>query len=290
MHSMTGYGKAEYNQDGINLVIELKTVNNRFLDLVPKYPRVLLKFDDLIRKTVSAHLSRGRVELFITLKDTRESFKSFTPDIQLAKRYYDAYLTLKQNFGDLEDDLTLSSLIRVPDVLTETSDGDDSCYGEILSNTLVEALNSLNAMRKVEGEKLKLDLLNRVNEIAKILSTIRERAPEIAKDYQKRLTDRVAEAMQGVDIDQARLLQEVAIFADKSNIDEEMTRLESHIEQFKAIVESENAGRKLDFLVQEFNREANTICSKSNDIIITDCGLKLKCEIEKIREQIQNIE
>ena len=290
MHSMTGYGKAEYNQDGINLVVELKTVNNRFLDVVPKYPRVFLKFDDLIRKTVSTHLSRGRVELFITLKDTRESAKSFTPDIQLAKRYYDAYLALKESFGDLEDDLTLSSLIRVPDVLTETSDGDDSCYGEILSNVLVEALNALNQMRKVEGEKLKVDLLMRVDTIAQILTTIRQRAPQITVEYQKRLSDRVAEAMQGVDYDQSRLLQEVAIFADKSNIDEEMTRLESHIAQFKTIVEGENAGRKLDFLVQEFNREANTICSKSNDIVITDCGLKLKCEIEKIREQIQNIE
>ena len=160
----------------------------------------------------------------------------------------------------------------------------------ILSKVLSDALDNLNAMRSAEGEKLKADILSRNDTIIGIVSEIETRAPLVKEDYAKRLKARVEELLGTTPYDEARLLQEVAIFADKSNIDEELTRLKSHTVQFKDIVKQQTSGKKLDFLVQEFNREANTICSKSNDLVITDCGLKLKCEIEKIREQIQNIE
>lgn len=290
MQSMTGYGKAEYNKDGIYLLIELRTVNNRFLDIVPKYPRVFLKFDDLIRKTISSKVARGRLELFVTLKDVREGGKNCLVDLGLAKGYYDAYVTLKNNFPDLPDDLSLTNFLRMPDVVTQTGEVDENVYEDILVSTLNEALDGLNRMRKVEGDKLKVDLLSRMDVIEGLLQKIEARAPLIKDLYRVKLEERVSEALKAVNYDEARLLQEVAIFADKSNVDEEITRLKSHISQYRAIVDKENAGRKLDFLVQEFNRETNTICSKSNDIEITDCALKLKCEIEKIREQIQNIE
>ena len=290
MQSMTGYGKAEYNQNGINLVIEVKTVNNRFLDIVPKYPRVFLKFDDLIRKTIATKVSRGRLELFVNLRDTREQGKTCIVDLGLAKGYYDSYKKLKEAFPDVDDDYTLTSLMRAPDVVVEMFDSDDSVYENILTSVLSEALDNLNAMRHVEGEKLKEDLLGRMDEIARLLGLIEDLAPAVQADYRTKITARVEEALNDVKIDEARILQEVAIFADKSNIDEEITRLKSHIGQFRYIVKGENCGRKLDFLVQEFNREANTICSKSNNISITDNALKLKCEIEKIREQIQNVE
>ncbi len=290
MQSMTGYGKAEYNKDGITLLIEIRTVNNRFLDIVPKYPRVFLKYDDLIRKTISAKVARGRLELFVTLKDIRETGKSYTVDLGLAKGYYDAYLILKEQFSNLLDDLSLTNLLRIPDVVTQGVETDDSVYEGILVETLENALDNLNSMRRVEGEKLKDDLLARMDTVEDLLKKIQVRAPLISKEYADKLAERISEALKDVKYDEARLLQEVAIFADKSNIDEEITRLKSHISQFRTIVNGENAGRKLDFLVQEFNRETNTICSKSNDVELTDCALRLKCEIEKIREQIQNIE
>lgn len=290
MQSMTGYGKAEYNKDGINLLIEIRTVNNRFLDIVPKYPRVFLKFDDLIRKTISSKIARGRFELFVTLKDVREGVKSYLVDSGLAKGYYDAYIQLKNQFPDLTDDFSLTNILRLNDVVMQGTETDDSCYEQILVETLNNALDNLNQMRKIEGEKLKIDLLNRIETIQDLVAKIERRAPMIQQEYKKKLAEKIEEALNGVNYDESRLLQEVAIFADKSNIDEEITRLKSHISQFKVIVNGENAGRKLDFLIQEFNRESNTICSKSNDIEITDNALKLKCEIEKIREQIQNIE
>ncbi len=290
MQSMTGYGKAEFNGDGISLLVEIRTVNNRFLDIVPKYPRVFLKYDDLIRKTISNKISRGRLELFVTLKDTREGVKTYTVDNGLAKGYYDAYVTLKNQFPTLADDLSITSLLRLPDVVTQSGEADESQYKDLLVDTLNSALDSLNEMRLAEGDKLKIDLLTRMDTIESLLLKIIDRAPMVALDYKERLREKIADALSDVNYDESRLLQEVAIFADKSNIDEEITRLKSHISQFRSIVDTENAGRKLDFLIQEFNRETNTICSKSNDVDITDCALKLKCEIEKIREQIQNVE
>lgn len=290
MQSMTGYGKAEYNENGISLVVEIKTVNNRYLDIVPKYPRVFMKYDDMMRKTIGQSLSRGRIELMILLKESEEAAKPVVIDMTLAQSYYDAYKKLSEKFPQLKDDFSIANLMRSPDVVSEQFSEDDDRYKDILLATLKQALDNLNAMRKVEGDKLYIDLSSRVDTIEAIVATIAERAPLVHKEYCDKLKERVEEYLEGVHIDETRLLQEVAIFADKSNIDEELTRLKSHISQFRQIIKQENCGKRLDFLIQEFNREANTICSKANDLTVTDCGLKLKCEIEKIREQIQNIE
>ncbi len=291
MQSMTGFGKAEYVIDKFSLTVEIKTVNNRFLDIVPKYPRLFNCFDDLIRKTINSKIARGRVELFITLIDNRDKEKTVDVDLSLAKGYYDAFNVLSDNFTKLSNDFSVLSLMKMNDVIKEgIVESDMDFYEKILVETLIKALDNLNAMRKTEGDKLKNDMISRVKVIENIVGDIKERAPLIQVNYRNKLEDRMKEILGMANYDESRLLQEVAIFADKSNIDEELARLQSHISQFYDIANEQNAGRKLDFLVQEFNREANTICSKSNDIVITKRGLALKCEIEKIREQIQNIE
>ena len=290
MHSMTGYGKSVYNNGGISLSVEVKTVNNRYLDVVPKYPRIFMKYDDLMRNVIASYLSRGRVELMILLKVTEAASKPVVLDSTLAKSYYDAFKNLSAQYPELGGELNIYQLMRFPDVVTEALEEDDDTYKQILTDTLKAALISLNDMRLIEGEKLKADLAARITEVENIVCEIEKRAPLVKEAYKEKLKARVEEYLGGIKMDEARLLQEVALFADKSNIDEELTRLKSHISQFRQIINTENCGKRLDFLVQELNRESNTICSKSNDIIVTDCGLKLKCEIEKIREQIQNIE
>lgn len=289
MNSMTGFGKAEF-KDGYELTVEIRSVNNRFLDIIPKYPKGFLPFDDIIRKTVQKKLTRGRVDVFFTFNDMRDIEKHVETDIALAKAYYDSANSLCEKLG-VENDLTVSRLMRLPDVINETVGQDDEeTLKKIVVETLENALDNLNRMRAFEGEKLTEDLLSHIGEIEKTVNIIKSKAPLVAENYRTKIEERVKTVLEGKDIDEARLLQEVALFADKSDINEEITRLYSHISQFRSIVKTENAGRKLDFLIQEFNREANTICSKSGDIDITDCALKLKCEIEKIREQIQNIE
>ena len=291
MLSMTGYGKGVYDDNEIELTCEIKTVNNRYLDISIKSPRVFSSCEDVIRKIVKEKLTRGHADLYISLKDKREKEVSLVVDTALARSYFQVAQTLKAEIPELPDDLTLTSVLRYPDVLKQ----DDSVVlDEPLVNALKSALNSaldnLNAMRLIEGEKLKVDMLSRVAFIEKTVEEITERAPSIAKEYKDKLTARVAEYLNGAGIDESRLLTEVAVFTDKSNIDEELTRLRSHISQFRDICKESVVGRKLDFLVQEFNREANTTCSKSNDVTITRAGLALKNEIEKIREQVQNLE
>ena len=289
MQSMTGYGRAEYNEGGISLVVEVKTVNNRYLDVSPRYPRSFMRFEDMMRKLVAKKLSRGRVDLSVSLKETEEAARPVAIDKTLAKSYLDAATALSEEFPALKNDMTVVSLLRFPDVIVQETD-DAGKYETILSETLSAALDDLNRMRAVEGEKLKEDIISRNKAITVLVDKIAERAPLVKEDYYNRLVARMKEILGEVDYDQARLLQETAIYADKSNIDEELTRLRSHIRQLYKLVEQPNSGKHIDFLIQEFNRETNTVCSKSNDVEITDLALKLKCEIEKIREQIQNIE
>lgn len=291
MLSMTGYGKGEYKEGGVELTCEIKTVNNRYLDVSIKAPRIFTAYEDVVRTMVREKLTRGHADVFVSLKDKREKPTALAVDTALAASYVAAATEIKKAFPDLPDDLTLTSVLRYPDVLKqeETQSVDDTLI-EALKSALGEALDNLNKMRAVEGAKLKADMCSRVDTIEKLVQDISARAPEISKNYRERLESRVKEYLSEVNPDEARLLTEVAIFADKSNIDEELTRLRSHIEQFRSIAEEGIVGRKLDFLVQEFNREANTTCSKSNDVAITRAGLALKNEIEKIREQVQNVE
>lgn len=291
MLSMTGYGKGEYIEGGLELTVEIKTVNNRYLDVSVKSPRIFAAYEDVIRTTVRKKLTRGHADVFVSVKDKRERPTALSVDLALAKAYISAAQALKAENPDLPDDITLSSVLRYPDVLKQE---DTPTLDEELTKALDVALNvaldKLNEMRAVEGQKLKEDMLARVATIESLVTEISARAPQIAQEYRDKLTARVKEYLDGAQIDESRLLTEVAVFTDKSNIDEELTRLRSHIEQFRSIAEEGIVGRKLDFLVQEFNREANTTCSKSNDVTITRAGLALKNEIEKIREQVQNLE
>ena len=291
MLSMTGYGKGEYSENGIELTCEIKTVNNRYLDVSIKAPRIFAAYEDVVRNTVRKKLSRGHADVFVSLKDKRERPTALTTDMALAASYVAAAKALKQAFPDLTDDVTISSVLRYPEVLKQE---DSVTLDEELTNALISALDmaldKLNEMRAVEGDKLKTDMLSRMSTIETLVGEVSQRAPQIQNEYREKLKNRVQEYLANVPVDESRLLSEVAVFADRTNIDEELTRLRSHIEQFRSICEEGVVGRKLDFLVQEFNREANTTCSKSNDVTITRIGLALKNEIEKIREQVQNLE
>ncbi len=291
MLSMTGYGKGEYKEGGIELTCEIKTVNNRYLDVSVKAPRIFTAYEDVVRTLVREKLTRGHADVFVSCKDKRERPAALVPDMQLAASYVAAATALKAAFPALADDVTLTSVLRFPDVLKQ--DEQAAADEELLSalkKALSEALDNLNRMRRTEGEKLKADMLSRMDSIEALAKEIAARAPKVAEEYRKKLEERVREYLKDANADEGRLLTEVAVFADKSNIDEELTRLFSHISQFRSICEEGIVGRKLDFLVQEFNREANTTCSKSNDIEITRTGLALKNEIEKVREQVQNLE
>lgn len=291
MLSMTGYGKGEYKNGGIELSVEIKTVNNRYLDVSVKAPKLFVSYEDVIRSRIREKITRGHLDVYINLTDKREKQKTMYVDLAKASAYLQAVEEIKENFPDLLNDVTVVSLLKYPDILKEeeSSSLDDELLTALYS-ALDTALLKLNEMRKTEGEKLKKDMLSRMRTIETLVVRISERAPLVAENYKIRLKERMENYLKEIPVDEAKLLNEVAVFADKSNIDEELTRLQSHIAQFRDISESEIVGRKLDFLVQEFNRETNTVCSKSNDLAITQMGLNLKNEIEKVREQVQNLE
>ncbi len=291
MWSMTGYGKGTYEEGGIELTCEMKTVNNRYLDVSIKAPRIFAAYEELIRAKIREKMTRGHIDLFVSFKDKREKQTTITLDMAVANSYVAAAKQMKEAFPDLTDDITLSSVLRFPEVLKqEDAQTLDEELVKALYAALDVALERLNEMREIEGEKLQADMLSRMETIEGLVEQISFRAPMIAQEHKDKIFARVQEYLNGANIDEGRVLTEVAVFTDKSNIDEELTRLRSHIAQFREICNEGVVGRKLDFLVQEFNREANTTCSKSNDVAVTKLGLALKNEIEKIREQVQNIE
>lgn len=291
MLSMTGYGRGEYREGGIQLSVEIKTVNNRYLDALIKAPRIFAAYEEVIRARVREKITRGHADVYVSLSDKREKKKTLELDEGVAASYIAAARRLSRLSSDIPFDVTATSLLRMPDVVVrdESQAADDELIAA-LTSALSSALENLNAMRFKEGEKLRADMLSRMDRIEQLVKMVAERAPLVAEDYRAKLKEKIEKYLQGATYDEGKLLTEVALFSDKSNIDEELTRLKSHIEQFRDICRSPIVGRKLDFLVQEFNRETNTICSKSNDITITKCGLELKNEIEKIREQVQNVE
>ena len=291
MLSMTGFGRGESKEGGIELSVEVKTVNNRYLDASIKCPRIFNAYEDLIRNILREKLTRGHADVFINFSDKREKQRSLYLDEGTAQAYADAARKIQKLFPDAQNDFSVSSILRFPDVIKtdDISSADDECVAA-LKAALAAALEKLNAMRKVEGDKLKADMLARMDTIESLVKKVEKHAPLVAEGYRTKLEAKIKKILDGVEVDEGRILTEAALFADKSNIDEELTRLHSHIAQFREICKEELVGRKLDFLVQEFNRETNTICSKSNDIEITRLGLALKNEIEKIREQVQNIE
>ena len=271
---MTGYGKGVCAEEGVELTAEVKSVNNRYLDLAIKSPRIFLAQEERIRAIAREHISRGHVDIFISYTDKREKEKSYYVDLSVARAYQQAAEQLKAALPGVADDTTLSFYLRLPDVVrTEEPSAADEVLEKLLERALHEAFSSLSAMREKEGERLKGDLLSRMQVIERLTEAIAARAPHVAEEYRKKLTERIEEYL-----------------ADKCSIDEELTRLRSHIKAFREICALAQVGRKLDFLVQEFNRECNTICSKSSDKEITANALQMKNEIEKVREQIQNLE
>lgn len=292
MNSMTGYGKSAVERDGRTLTVELKSVNHRFLDVSTKIPRMFIAYEDVIRSGLSKFLTRGHVDVFINYVRSEDSDKQVTVDLSLASGYVNAAKSLSEAFPDLRNDFSVNSLMKSGDVLTLTQTDEDA---ELLRSMLIEAVDeaakNLNAMRLIEGEALKRDLLGKIDNFEALLNKVKLIAPQVVDNYRAKLTERVTEALNGVAVDENKLANEVCFFADKSCIDEEITRLTSHIARARELLNaSEPVGRKLDFLIQEFNRETNTICSKSSFLDLTDTALAMKNEIEKIREQIQNVE
>lgn len=295
--SMTGFGRGEYTDGKRNMVVEIKTVNHRYADITIKMPRRYSFAEDKIKSAIKAHLRRGKADVFIMVENIGDSDVSVQINEELAKQYLVKMVSLRDALGEPEgfnDQLSLLQIAGLPDVIKTTPAAEDE--EEIMQALLIptlQAAQNLDKMRATEGEKLAEDLLAKGENLKILLDQIAARAPQVATDYTAKLRERITELIgNSVQIPEDRILVEAAIFADKCAIDEEITRLNSHIMQLRDIVSTSNQpdGKKLDFLVQEMNREANTIGSKANDITITGHVLDLKSEIEKIREQVQNIE
>ena len=291
MYSMTGYGRGTASLEGRELTIELKSVNNRFLDIGMKLPRQLSFLEDGLRKLLNDSLNRGHVDVFVNYRNLRSDAKTVRVDEALLQ----AYLTSARESAKalaLDDDLTLSKALTLPDVTTILpADEDQQALTELGRTAMTMAIDGLKAMRFKEGERLKADLSARMDTMTGYAAAIERRAPAVAEEYRTKLTARIEELLGETEVDRARLATEVAIFADRAAIDEEIVRLNTHLVHFKELLEAdEPVGRKMDFLVQEMNRECNTIGSKANDAELTSIVLLSKAEIEKLREQIQNIE
>ncbi|WP_341409824.1 YicC/YloC family endoribonuclease [Clostridium aceticum] len=292
LRSMTGFGRGDVQLEGKHFQIELKSVNHRYVDISVKMPKSFTYLEEQIRKIIKEKVYRGRVEVFIGYKNIGESDIKVITDIALAQQYVEALKEIHHRF-DLEKDIAVSTIAKFPDVLKlEKKEEDQEMIWNLLKEGLMDALNSLLEMRIEEGWKLKEDLLKRLDILLDLIQKIEERSPEVVKEHKKRLTKRVKEMLEEeLEIDEGRIALEVALFADKSSITEEIVRFNSHIIQFKKSMEQQEAvGRKLDFIIQEMNREINTIGSKANDLTTANMVVEVKSELEKIREQIQNIE
>ncbi len=298
---MTGYGRGEAAADGLTVTLELRAVNNRYLDTTVKMPRAYLFAEDAIKKAIQARVSRGKLDVFVNVAHTAGDDMTVTVNEPLAAAYKDA-LRLMADQLELGDALAMGStpnmmaqlylIARFPDVLAvEKKEEDPEAVKALLLTALDAALTDFNAMREREGEKLSQDVLSRCETIENLVGRVEELSPGIVADYRARLTAKLQEILGNTQIDESRILTETAIYADKVAVDEETVRLRSHIAQLREMFAAGGAiGRKLDFLIQEFNREANTIGSKCNDVDTSKIVVDIKAEIEKIREQIQNIE
>lgn len=290
--SMTGYGRGENLKDGRKFTVEIRSVNHRYNDISIRVPRTMNYLEDIVKKKLAQYISRGKTDVYIFFEtlskdDTTISFNETLADVYVEKLEY-----IKQKYN-LKDDITLSLIMSIEDIITSEKNIIDQ---EIIIQTLMPAVDTALAefikLRQTEGIALKKDILIKLENITRLVEQIKIRSPQVVIEYKNKLQTRINDLLtSNIKIDEARLITEVTIFADRCSVDEEITRLLSHINQVKSILDEEEAvGRKLDFLVQEMNREANTIASKSNDIEMIQITVDLKSEIEKIREQIQNIE
>lgn len=289
--SMTGYGSAKGSVEGQEITVELKSVNNRYLDCSVRLSRNFLFAEDTVKQAVSAGVSRGKVDVFVSAQASQDSGTVVSVNEELARGYRDAVARIAETLG-LESGLNAFSLARFPDVLTvERRELDKDKAAAALSEITAKAVEEFNAMREREGERLRRDMLGKLETIEGLVSVVEERSPQTVKEYRERLEARLRDILADRSLDEQRVITEAAIFADRTAVDEETVRLRSHIAQFRTMLEEGSPiGRKMDFLVQEFNRESNTIGSKCSDASLAKVVVDLKSEIEKIREQLQNVE
>ena len=288
---MTGFGRSEMINEDRKIVVEIKAVNHRYCDMNVKLPKKLNYFETTIRNFLKEYIQRGKVDVFIVYEDYTKSNVCVKYNKEIAAEYVAHLNSMVDDFG-LVSDLKPSVIGRFPEVFSlEEKAEDEEVIWEYLKNSIEEAAVKFVESRITEGENLKSDLISKLDDMLEMVGFIEAKSPEIIAEYKKKLTDKIAELTANAQIDESRIATEVTIFADKVCVDEEIVRLKSHIESTKAIlIEGGSVGRKLDFIAQEMNREANTILSKSNSLQISDVGINLKTEIEKVREQIQNIE
>lgn len=291
MRSMTGYGKAEVSREERTVSIELKAVNHRFLDLNIKMPKLFNFCEDRIRKQIQASLSRGHIDVYITYHDLRKESAAMRINENVAATYFAEAQNFCQNYN-VPFNLGAAELLRLPEVLLENVQNDsEEILWELVNEAMGRALTCLNEMREKEGESLRSEFSDKLSAISTQLERVEKRSPFVAQEYREKLKVRLKEALESIALDETKLINEVAFFVDRACIDEEIARLKAHLTHFADILTNkEPIGRKLDFLIQEMNRETNTIGSKSNDLIITEQVVLMKSEIEKLREQIQNIE
>ena len=288
--SMTGYGQGKYSGDCRAYTVEIKTINHRYNDLTIKLPRYLNFLEDSIRKYISSNISRGKIEVYISLKNTSDKGRNIKIDKYLAGVYISELRSVAEEYG-IPDDVTTTTLTRMPDMFVVENESSEELYWGELKNALEDAINNINNARVIEGERLASDILNRLNKISDYVMIVEENSGKLLEEYKNKLTNRITELNANNIVDENRLGVEIVLFADKSSICEEVTRLKSHIESFKEMLKVDGPiGKKIDFLIQEMNRETNTIGSKANSIGVTKYVIEMKNELENIREQIQNIE
>ncbi|MBB6216962.1 uncharacterized protein (TIGR00255 family) [Anaerosolibacter carboniphilus] len=290
--SMTGFGRGEAQDAERQFTVEIKSVNHRYNDIVVRMPKRLTYLEEKIKDLIKNEVKRGRVEVYISLENLGEGDTKISLNRSLVNQYYQCLQEIKEGF-DVKDDISVSVLSKFPDVfIIESKEEDEDEIWQCLKSAVLKAVEMLMKMRLAEGEKLAEDIVGRCDYIGNIMKTIEKKNPEVVQEYKNKLRDRINEMLEdAIQIDESRLSIEVAIFADKSSIAEEIVRLYSHIGQLKkSLKEQQPIGRKLDFLIQEMNREINTIGSKSSDLEIVNYVVEVKSELEKIREQVQNIE
>nr|WP_325185491.1 YicC/YloC family endoribonuclease [uncultured Oscillibacter sp.] len=290
--SMTGYGRARREVHRRDITVEVRSVNNRYLDCAVKMPRMYAFAEDAVKSCVQKAVSRGKVDVFITVDASAADVAKVTVNKELAAQYADALKALSEVCGPTAYKVMPDQLARFPDVLTVTKADEDleEVSGDLCA-VLEEALAAFNAMRATEGARLAEDIGNRLDNILAYTAQVEERSPETVAEYRRKLTARMQEVLQSAAVDEQRILTEAAIYADKVAVDEETVRLRSHVSQLRTMLDSgEPMGRKMDFLIQEVNRESNTIGSKCNDVGIAQVVVGLKAEVEKMREQVQNVE
>ncbi len=292
IYSMTGYGRGDQENDKYKIVAEIKTVNHRYCDIIIKMPKKLIALEEMMKSHIKETINRGRVEVYINYDELLKNDVTIKPNFGILDQYHEALMAVRNRY-QLDANIDLGLMARYPDAMDVVYDEADlEVIWEVMKNSLTEALDSVKQMRQVEGDKLVVDVRQRVGMIESMLEEIEKLSPEILVNHKQKMIDRIQEVLEDqMEVDQERVIHEVAVYADKTNITEEIVRLRSHFGQLDKIISGGGAvGRKLDFLVQELNREVNTIGSKSPDIDISNYVIDMKSEIEKIREQIQNIE